>query len=345
MAADKVLISTHLSDVYSPLRTDSISISTSKPHVPFPPRASDDEPPSEHAQYASFFHSVQTGLILLRLIHNGLILELVSLSTETSPVRFVFPYTVLPNPAVVLWETRELHIIAVTASGSLYRLVLPLQTPQQLWSTHMVNNWCREYHLKYTQEHLQALVQVQGTHTVALGLPDGSLIRLDAETIGDKTTAGLSVFPSFRSSFSHQHTKTNGPRVCFITIHSLHRSRPSFTRALLMGHISSRWRATPSQLTLATSGRYLVTEPFVCGPRGLAAPRPNYFPPWPLPVENCHPASPLRQTNRVFFLNQLRKNSSPSTTDRTSSSLSRRPLLPLPGVSSNCSALRMTISS
>jgi nuclear pore complex protein Nup160 len=193
-AADKVLISTHLADVYSPLQTAAITISTSKPHVPFPPQASDDEPPPEHAQYASFFHSVQTGVILLRLIHNGLIVELVSLSTETPPIRFVFPYTVLPNPAVVLWETRELHILAVTASGSLFRIVLPLHTPQQLWSSHMVNNWCREYHLKYVKEDLQALVQVQGAHSVALALTNGSLIRLDAENIGDKTSAGASVF-------------------------------------------------------------------------------------------------------------------------------------------------------
>ena len=90
------------------------------------------------------------------------------------PNCFLFPCTVLPNPAVVLWETHELHILAVIASGSLYRLILLLQTPQQLCSTHMVNNWCHEYHLKYVQEHLQALFQVQGPHMVALGLPDGS---------------------------------------------------------------------------------------------------------------------------------------------------------------------------
>ncbi|KAI0307403.1 nucleoporin Nup120/160-domain-containing protein [Multifurca ochricompacta] len=188
-AADKVLISTHISDVYSPLQAATISIQTSKPHVPLPPHATDDEPPPEHAQYASFFHSVQTGVILLRLIHNGLIIELISLSTETPPVRFVFPYTILPNPALILWETRELHILAATASGSLYRIIVPLQTPQQLWSTHMVNNWCREYHLKNVQDSLQALVQVQGAHSVAFALTNGSLIRLDAETIGDDFTA------------------------------------------------------------------------------------------------------------------------------------------------------------
>ncbi|KAF8266642.1 nucleoporin Nup120/160-domain-containing protein [Lactarius quietus] len=186
---DKVLISTHLSDIYSPFQTDAVSVQTSKSHVPFPPTPADDEPPLEHAQHASFFHSVQTGAVLLRLIHNGLIIELVSLSTETPPIRFVFPYTVLPNPTLVLWQSRELHVLAVTASGSLYRLVIPIQSPQQLWSTPMVNNWCREYHFKNVQDSLQALVHVHDAHSLVLALTNGSLIRLDAETIGDKVTA------------------------------------------------------------------------------------------------------------------------------------------------------------
>ncbi|KAI9510623.1 nucleoporin Nup120/160-domain-containing protein [Russula earlei] len=224
--ADKVLVSTHLSDVYSPLQIPAISISTSKPHVPFPPQASDVEPPPEHALHSSLFHSVQTGVVLLRLIHNGLIIELVSLSTEAPPIRFVFPYTVLPSPAVVLWETRELHILAVTASGSLYRLVLPLQSPRRLWSTHMINNWCREYHLKYVPEYLQALVQVQGTHTVALALTNGSLVRLDAETIGDKTTADHwtenifhhNTFLASLTSFLHQNS-TDGSHIIAVATH------------------------------------------------------------------------------------------------------------------------------
>lgn len=289
-AADKVLVSTHLSDVYSPLQTAAITISTSKPYVPFPPQASDDEPPPEHAQHASLFHSVQTGVILLRLIHNGLIVELVSLSTETPPIRFVFPYTVLPNPAVVLWETRELHILAVTASGSLFRIVLPLQTPQQLWASHMVNNWCREYHLKYVKEYLQALVQVQGTHSVALALTNGSLVRLDAENIGDKTSAGASVPRLSAPPILIFHPKTTGPRTCFTTIHSLLPSRPSFTKALRMGHTSSPLPPIPSQPTLAMYGPSLAIEPFVCGLHAVAAPRPNYFPLPPRQVESHHPA-------------------------------------------------------
>jgi hypothetical protein len=53
----------------------------------------------------------------------------------------------------------------------------------------MVNNWCREYHLKYVKENLQALVQVQGRHSIALAITNGSPILLDAENIGDETSA------------------------------------------------------------------------------------------------------------------------------------------------------------
>ncbi len=235
---DKLLISTHLSDIYSPFQTDAFSVQTSKSHVPFPPTPQDDHPPIEHAQHASFFHSVQTGVILLRLIHDGLIVELVSLSTETPPIRFVFPYTVLPNPALVLWESRELHILTVTASGSLYRLVIPIQSPQQLWSTSMVNNWCREYHLKNAQDSLQALVHVQDPHTLVLALTNGSLIRLDAETIGDKVTAGARTFSAYPlSTVSSSRHKTIGQRTSFITTPSLALSRRSFTKALQMARI------------------------------------------------------------------------------------------------------------
>ena len=251
---DNVLVSTHLSDIYSPFQTDAVSVQTSKSHVPFPPTPADDEPPIEHAQHATFFHSVQTGAILLRLIHNGLIIELVSLSTETPPIRFVFPYTVLPNPALVLWESRELHVLAVTASGSLYRLVIPIQSPRQLWSTPMINNWCREYHLKNVQDSLQALVHVHDPHSLVLALTNGSLIRLDAETIGDKVTAGACRFfapPLFSvSTFRH---KTIGQRTSFITTPSLAPSPRFSTKAPRMAPTLLPPRVIPSQPTSVTS--------------------------------------------------------------------------------------------
>jgi hypothetical protein len=343
-AADKVLISTHLSDIYSPLQTTAISIQTSKTHVPLPPHPTDEEPPVEHAHYASFFHSVQTGAILLRLIHNGLIIELVSLSTETPPIRFVFPYTVLPNPALFLLDNRELHVLAVTASASLYRLVIPLQTPHQLWSSHMVSNWCREYHLKNAQDSLQAQVQVQGTHSVALALTNGSLIRIDAETIGDTTTAGP-FFPFFSFPHSLCIFKITGPRICFIIIHSSRPSPPFYTKAHLMVHILSPRQATRNQPTLATSGHFLVIGPFVCGQHAAAAPPLDCSPPWPLPVESRPPARALQQTSRAFFSTPCPKSSSPSMMVHTSLFLFQHLRLRLLGGFSSCSTPRMTTYS
>ena len=45
------------------------------------------------------------------------------------------------------------------------------------------------YDLKHVKEYLQTLVEVQDIHSVALALTNGSLIRLDAENIDNKTTA------------------------------------------------------------------------------------------------------------------------------------------------------------
>ncbi|KAH8990090.1 nucleoporin Nup120/160-domain-containing protein [Lactarius akahatsu] len=269
MANNKVIISTHLSDIYSPFQTDAVSVQTSKSHVPFPPTPADDEPPIEHAQHASFFHSVQTGAILLRLIHNGLIVELVSLSTETPPIRFVFPYTVLPNPALVLWQSRELHVLAVTATGSLYRLVVPIQSPQQLWSTPMVNNWCREYHLKNVQDSLQALVHVHDAHSLVLALTNGSLIRLDAETIGDKVTADHwtenlfhhNTFLGSLTSFLHQGS-ADGSHIIAAASHPQptdigHVWTLSRDRTLRLWSARSGCTSAKSLPSLASSGREL----------------------------------------------------------------------------------------
>src|SRR5712672_3116974 len=138
-------------------------------------------------------------------------------------------------------------------------------------------------------------------------------------------------------------SKTTGQRTCFITTHSLHRSLPSFTKALPMGRISSPSRAILNQLTLATCGRSLAIDRFVCGPPGVVAPRPNYFLPWLHPVESYHLERVHHQASQPFFSNQHRKNSSLSMTDQTSWSLFLRLPLRPPGVSFNCSTPPMTI--
>ncbi|TFY82965.1 hypothetical protein EWM64_g1046 [Hericium alpestre] len=168
---------------------------------------------SEHASFSSVFHCNLTGTIILRLLHNGLILELVSLSTETTPIRFVLPAAILSNPAILLWNARELHILAVTSTGSLYRIVLPLQSPAQLWSEHLGRNWCREYQIKHTQDTLRGMVQVQGAHCVAVALESGQLLRLDAEFIGDESSDDQWIESNF------QHTSFLTSIASFLPLH------------------------------------------------------------------------------------------------------------------------------
>ncbi|KAI0309306.1 nucleoporin Nup120/160-domain-containing protein, partial [Amylostereum chailletii] len=206
--ADKVLVATHLSSLYSPSQTTNILVPTSRRNAPLPPLPSESEPPAEHASFASVFHSTQTGTVLIRVIHHGLILELVSMSTPTPPIRFVFPAAILPNPAILLWHGRELHVLAVTSMGSLYRLVLPLRSPSLLWGEHMGNNWCREYYVRSMQDTVQGVVQVQSTHSVAIALNNGSLVRVDTEFVGDDASDDQwseNVFQhsSFLSSITH----------------------------------------------------------------------------------------------------------------------------------------------
>ncbi|KAI0063071.1 hypothetical protein BV25DRAFT_1907210 [Artomyces pyxidatus] len=185
---ENLLLSSHLSSLYSPSQSLLVTVQTTKQNIPLPLLPTDSDPPSEHATFASLFHSVQTGPILIRLIHNGLIIELISLATETTPIRFLFPAAVLPKPAVFIWQAHQLHILAVTATGSLYRIVVPLRTPTQLWTDQLGINWCREYHLRSVPDTLHAVVQVQGTHAVAIALTNGSLIRLDTDVIGDESS-------------------------------------------------------------------------------------------------------------------------------------------------------------
>jgi nuclear pore complex protein Nup160 len=189
----QILVSTHISSLWSSSRATVHAVPTSRLHTPPLGPSNESAIPAEHASCSSLFNSPETGKILLRLIHHGLILELVSLSTSTNPIRFVFPATVLPNPAVVLWQSTELHILAVTTYGSLYRITLPVRGRESptLWREHVGPNWCREYHIRHAPlEKLYGIVQVLGADSLAVILHTGQMIRLYAEVIGGDSTNG-----------------------------------------------------------------------------------------------------------------------------------------------------------
>lgn len=186
MAERTLLVAAQLSSLFSPAQATSVSLTTTRQNTPLP-QFNDAQVLPEHATHSSVIHTPITGTILLRVLHGGLILELVSLSSDISPIRFVFPSSILPAPAIFLWDSHQLHVIAVTVTGSLYRLVIDIGENMQLWRNHVETISFREYLIKNYSGTLDGLVHVQGTHCVVIGQPNGSLLRLDAEYLGEDT--------------------------------------------------------------------------------------------------------------------------------------------------------------
>ena len=185
-----VLVPTQVSALFPSAQATSIPIQTSRRNAPLPPPPTESDPPVEHALDSVVFHSDVTGTILLRVIHAGLIVELISLTHDLPPIRFVFPAPVLSSPALFFWQPNELHLIAVTNTASLYRLILPARDSTRLWNDTLGRNWCREYLIKNAHGHPLSVTQIQSTYSVAVALEQGSVIRLEATYIGDEVEDG-----------------------------------------------------------------------------------------------------------------------------------------------------------
>ena len=188
-----VLVASHLSALFP--ATQPIPVFSTQTAFPTdPPRYPSSQSP-EHASFAALFHFSQTGTILLRVSHDGHLLELLSLAHDVPPLRFDFPAAILPSPSIMLWENEELHVLLATRFSSLYRIVIPLREGAPIWSPTANRRWYREYVI---QTPCDGLVQVQSTHSVVLTLPDGSILRLEADDLGGDTTDGKPI--------SHLHT-------------------------------------------------------------------------------------------------------------------------------------------
>ncbi|KAJ7087255.1 nucleoporin Nup120/160-domain-containing protein [Mycena belliarum] len=223
-----LIVAAQLSSLFPSVQAASIPIQTTRHTSSLPPSPDASDPPPEHASYSAVLHTPSTGTILLRVLHSGLILEIVSLSTSVPPVRFVFPALVLPSPAIFLWET-ELHIVAVTSTGSLYRIVLPIDGGFDLWLHQTANTWTREYHIKNFSGPLDGLVHVQGTHCVVISQPGGSLLRLETDYLGSNGSddewsetvfqhaSFLSSLTSFLPNLTSNHS--NGSEIISIATH------------------------------------------------------------------------------------------------------------------------------
>lgn len=185
-----VLVSTQVSALFPSAQATSIPVQTSRRNAPLPTPPTESDPPVEHALDSVVFHSDVTGTILLRVIHAGLIVELISLTHDLPSIRFVFPAPVLSSPALFFWQPNEIHLIVVTKTASLYRLILPARDSTQLWNDPLGRNWCREHLIKNATGRSLSMAQVQSTYSVVVTLERGSTVGLEATYIGDEVEDG-----------------------------------------------------------------------------------------------------------------------------------------------------------
>ncbi|KAI0079746.1 hypothetical protein K474DRAFT_1658839 [Panus rudis PR-1116 ss-1] len=185
--AHHTIVATHLSPLYPPSDANTIVVPTKQGYAPLPSVSQESDLPLEHATYASMFDSIPTGPILFRVVHGGLVLELISLAHDVPSLRIVFPAPLLPHPSVFIWNQLELHVIAVTTAASLFRIVLPITHDGFLWQNAALSGrrWWREYVIsKLHGVPTGTMVQGQGVHCVVISLPGGSLMRLEAKELG-----------------------------------------------------------------------------------------------------------------------------------------------------------------
>lgn len=176
--ARTILASVHVSSVYAPSNATVISIDTARQDIPL--SEADPNVLQEHASFASTFTSEETGTIFVRVIHGGLILELITLSTGKI-THFTFPAPILPAPAVLLHQLSELYIFAVTTSGSLFTLNFPVSTEESIpvFDVPSTTGWCKEYIINTPAEDFEGPAHVKDIDCVVVGLSKGRFLRLD----------------------------------------------------------------------------------------------------------------------------------------------------------------------
>lgn len=189
MGSNSILIASQLSAIIPSAPGNEITVNSSSGkgvlHTPTLTQS-----PSAHATYSSVFHSEITGTILLRVIDGGLTIELVSLSTDLQPLRLIFPALLLLRPSLFVFN-HELHLLSVTRDGSIFRHIFPLAPGATPWRCPVGKHWTREHQIVNGRADLDnALVQIQGAQCVIIGFRDGSLLRVETDTLGNEGREG-----------------------------------------------------------------------------------------------------------------------------------------------------------
>lgn len=96
----------------------------------------------------------------------------------------------LPSPALVFWEERQLHVVALTSVGSLYRIILPENEGSKLWHEPPRKDRCREYQaVKFSASHV-SMCYVQDFHSAILGLTSEGCLRLHSDYVDEEQYDG-----------------------------------------------------------------------------------------------------------------------------------------------------------
>lgn len=183
----RLLVATHLQNFYRSSDITTHAVPTSRRDIPLAEQNFDL--PDSHASYSLVFSSHHTGDILLRVVQSDLAIELISLSSDIPPVRFVFLAQILPSPSLVVWHGRQLHLIAITNVNSLYRIILPIHDGIIAWHDIVRKDWCREWQVKKLGGFIKT-VHVQDFYSVVLALGSGSIIRLETDYIDGEYYSG-----------------------------------------------------------------------------------------------------------------------------------------------------------
>jgi len=166
-----------------------------------PPLPSNSFDPDIHPQHASFSPILTTfshGTIVLRLMCSDSVVELMSLSSQVIPIRFVFPVPLLPKVGLFPMRPNTLHVLAVTTTGSLYRLIVPLDEVDEasLRRNQGDGPHYQEYVIANFPEVQKPLVNIEGIDSVTIALPDGFLLRLQS----DSTLSGGTCYGFFHDT-------------------------------------------------------------------------------------------------------------------------------------------------
>lgn len=147
----------------------------------------------DHASHSSLFTSPESDDVLIRIVQGTLAVELVSLSHNVLPVRFVFPALVVPNPALVTFAG-NLFLVVVTVSGSLYKIHVPIARDGQFWHEPFSKNWCREWQIRKLGGQEPRLVHAHSPHDVAIALSSEGFLRLESHSTGPSDHDGMQRF-------------------------------------------------------------------------------------------------------------------------------------------------------